>query len=637
VFGWGDNEEGELGNGESQNLHEPHLFSDVPGPVTGISSANALAVGEHFALALLNDGNVVGWGSNVYGQLGGGDDERQAYTPVPVVELSDVTGIAAGTSHALAVLQNGTVMAWGDDEVGQLGVAPALAPELCGPTRTPSYPCSRAPVQVPGLSEVQAVAAAGYDSVALLRNGTVKTWGAGPGTHGYQPVQVAGLDEVTAITAGEIGVVTALLKDGTVVAWGAGGQLGDGVDETTAVPMHVCAVGTVGACPDGPFLEEVVAVPSSQGESTAVLKNGTVVDWGSNGEEQDQLGSDKAGAFSPVPVVVEGLSGAVAVAGGYYHRFALLRNGTVKAWGLDSLGDGGGSFVRFPVPVIGLTEITAIASGRGSALATTAPAERGATGSMGVTGPAGATGETGAAGVTGATGVTGSTGAAGVTGATGPGGATGEGGVTGATGAQGSTGTQGSPGLSGSTGTTGGTGVTGATGPLGASGTTGAEGATGPTGSSGARGHEGPIGVNGTIGANGPTGLTGATGNAGATGPTGATGPALAPHGYVTTASGGSKSQSLSLTAPDGQDYAVSADGTAIVATPGTALTCTLDLGQTTLQRMTLRFWPTSVPLRLQGAGFLESGSVNLACATESKFNSITNLSLMAIPLSGVN
>ena len=628
VFGWGSNQEGQLGNGAVAG-------SDVPGPVIGLNSATALAGGAGFSVAILSGGAVVVWGDNANGELGDGGYEPRGEVPVPVVGLTNVAAVAAGGSHALALLSNGTVVAWGADGSGQLGIAPTLAPEVCGES-APTQPCSRTPVPVPGLSEVEAVAAAGNYSMALLRNGTVMTWGSGPAVETSLPTPVTGLGEVTAIAAGSGGVSTALLKNGTVVDWGnnENGALGDGEYEESAVPVHVCAVAAQAPCPEGPFLREVAGLPSS-GEGTALLKNGTVVDWGNN-LDLAELGSRNAGENSPTPVSVERLSGVVAVAGGSTGRFALLQNGTVRDWGpFEDLGDGGNALITvIPAAASGLTEMSAIAAGVDFALAASAPPPSGATGSPGATGAAGATGETGAAGATGASGVTGPTGPAGVTGATGSGGTTGETGVAGVTGAQGRPGAAGPAGISGGTGVTGATGATGPTGPAGAA---GAEGATGPTGSNGAQGLDGPPGAAGITGAGGATGVAGTTGSAGATGSTGSTGPAVLPHGYIATKSGGTESQSLSLTVPGGQDYAVTANGMALVVSLGSYVTCRLDLGASVLQTTTLGFWPTPVPLALQGAGSLAGGSVALACTTESKFNSITNLSLMAVPLSGLN
>jgi lysophospholipase L1-like esterase len=257
-------------------------------------------------------------------------------------------------------------------------------------------------------------------------------------------------------------------------------------------------------------------------------------------------------------------------------------------------------------------------------MAETISSQFGQPGPRGVTG---ATGPTGPTGATGATGVTGSTGAAGATGATGAAGANGE------------------PGATGTQGAAGAAGATGATGPAGANGSPGAAGATGPAGANGSAGATGPAGATGSqgaagaAGATGPAGVTGAAGSAGPAGATGATGPAGSQHIYVATSGGGglSSPRTVTLTAPTGQDYAVTATGTALAVTPGTVLTCTLSAGPTVLQSITLHFFPAYLPLSMQGAANLSSGSITLTCTSESKFNQVTNLSLMATAGSAIN
>ena len=87
-----------------------------------------------------------------------------------------MVAVDAGYEHNLALLANGTVMAWGDNYSGELGVGGSNfaggGPELCGTEQ-----CSKVPVQVPGLSDVVAIAAGYYFSLALLANGTVMGWG----------------------------------------------------------------------------------------------------------------------------------------------------------------------------------------------------------------------------------------------------------------------------------------------------------------------------------------------------------------------------------------------------------------------------------------------------------------------------
>src|SRR5437763_16879008 len=83
--------------------------------------------------------------------------------PVQVQGLTEVKAIAAGANHSLALLSNGTVMAWGSNDNGQLGAGGTTDSEV--------------PEAVNGLSGVKAISAGRDDGLALLTNGTHMGWG----------------------------------------------------------------------------------------------------------------------------------------------------------------------------------------------------------------------------------------------------------------------------------------------------------------------------------------------------------------------------------------------------------------------------------------------------------------------------
>ena len=72
----------------------------------------AIAADFGHGLALTKDNIVWGWGQNDYGQLGDGTTDDQS-KPMQVAELSGVTAIAAGFGHSLALKGYGSVWAWG--------------------------------------------------------------------------------------------------------------------------------------------------------------------------------------------------------------------------------------------------------------------------------------------------------------------------------------------------------------------------------------------------------------------------------------------------------------------------------------------------------------------------------------------
>jgi hypothetical protein len=248
----------------------------------GLSEVTAIASGTFHNLALKSDGTVVGWGYNGQGQ-----------TTIPA-GLSGVTAIAAGNTHSLALKSNGTVIGWGGyDSFGQ--------------TTIPA-----------GLSGVTAIAAGEYHSLALKSNGTVIGWGL-YNQYGQTTIP-AGLSGVTAIAAGNSHSL-ALKSDGTVVAWGYNsfGQ--------TTIPAG---------------LSGVIAIAAGEYHSLALKSNGTVVGWGRNDQGQ-----------CTIPA---GLSGVTAITGDWGHSLALKSDGTVSGWGYNSDG-------QATIPA-GLSGVTAIAAGQ---------------------------------------------------------------------------------------------------------------------------------------------------------------------------------------------------------------------------------------------------------------------------------
>ena len=134
--------------------------------------------------------------------------------------------------------------------------------------------------------------------------------------------------------------------------------------------------------------------------------------------------------------------------------------------------------------------------------------------------------------------------------------------------------------------------------------------------------------------------MTGATGNAGATGPTGATGTPGSQHAYSATGKGGARSQTLTLTAPSGAGrfYVATANAEGTVEGGSHPLTCTLNFGSTPMQTIVLREHNESpVEVGLKGAGALTSGSISLSCTSNTSRDSVSNLSLIAYVVSGIN
>jgi len=244
----------EAGAGESVALcANGNVYTWGRGDLTAFrafENAIAIAAGRDFTLFLRNDGTVWGWGNNLFWTLGNASTVNNISTPTQLPGLYNITAIAAGSIHALALDANGNVWAWGLNPDGQLGNG--------------TLESSRAPVQVQGLTDIiqiSASTAVGLSishSVALRSDGTVWGWGSsahgrlgndgfGAGTRITTPVQ-AHINNVVSVGAGGDNTM-AVRADGTIWAWGASGNgsLGNGAGSGTP---HRWVPGQV-LCPAG--------------------------------------------------------------------------------------------------------------------------------------------------------------------------------------------------------------------------------------------------------------------------------------------------------------------------------------------------------------------------------------------------
>ena len=284
---WGDNDDGQLGNGSNTD-------SNVPVKVSGLDSGiSAISAGNLHTCALTTGGGVRCWGYNHNGGLGNGSN-TDSNVPVEVSRLgSGVSAISTGIDHTCALATGGGVWCWGGNFYGQLGIG-----------SNGSNTGRNVPVKVSRLgSGVSAVSAGRLHTCALTTRDRVQCWGLnyigqlgnGSNTGRNVPVEVSNVPGLSskriAIDAGW-DYTCALTTGGGVQCWGANdsGQLGNGSNTDSNVPVEVSRLGS-----------GVSAVSGWNRHTCALTTGGGVQCWGANNRGQLGNGSN-TNSNVPVPV-----------------------------------------------------------------------------------------------------------------------------------------------------------------------------------------------------------------------------------------------------------------------------------------------------------------------------------------------
>ncbi|MBI4669642.1 MAG: fibronectin type III domain-containing protein [Elusimicrobia bacterium] len=290
----------------------------------------------------------------------------QAWVSLPLLFIllipasaSAIPIVAAGYYHTCALLDNGTVKCWGANLRGGLGLGDTVSRG-----DGPGEMGNNLPTVSLGTGRTAAAITAGeYFSCAVLDNGTVKCWGQnsegqlglgdidhrgdGPGEMGDSlPIVSLGTGRTaTAIASGLSPHACALLDNNTVKCWGknSAGQLGlgdtnsrgDGPSEMgDSLPTISLGTGRT-----------ATAITAGISHTCALLDNGMVKCWGLNSygglglEDTVSRGDGPSEMGDSLPTVSLGTGRtATAIAAGGYHTCALLDNGMVKCWGQNNGG-----------------------------------------------------------------------------------------------------------------------------------------------------------------------------------------------------------------------------------------------------------------------------------------------------------
>ena len=259
--------------------------------IAAITNATEIAAGAAHTCARTDDGHVLCWGDNSLGELGiGAASAMPSAMPAKVVTstgvLDGVSSLAAGTSHTCALRSDGEVFCWGRDDLNQLGVAPpAMTPDKC------TAPCSVVAVYVDGIPGEPAE----HNFFMQVDAGAPQDMSAPPIDASVPPVLVDGGADAAMAPRPDLAIVLtapkaivsgadfacALLGDGTVACWGvnADGEIGAGETSMPRMPTRVIA--GPGAARDNP-LTNIIGLGAGGVSACALATSGSARCWGSN-------------------------------------------------------------------------------------------------------------------------------------------------------------------------------------------------------------------------------------------------------------------------------------------------------------------------------------------------------------------
>lgn len=331
--------------------HNDALASFTLVAVPGVRDVVAAASAPNRTFVVLRDGRVLAWGKNPNGWLGTTTKDQmetraswfpnETNVPLPQSVSFDAVDVAAGGDHALALTRDGAVYAWGSGTQGQLGIGPM--PDVQFRTRTPApLGFMPMPVRVPDLDDVAAIAAGSLHSLAAMKDGTVRAWGAnrygavGDGTTIMRdrPTLVPGVRNAIAVAAGASSSM-ALLADGTVMQWGD--ATASGTPDPVPKPL--------------PGVKGVKAIAAGAGHGVGLTGAGTVWTWGQNAHSQ--LGRGRSAAAAPG--LIKELSGVQSIAARHETTTAVLATGRIVTWGdvrVFTREDGPSSYAPYPIPLL---------------------------------------------------------------------------------------------------------------------------------------------------------------------------------------------------------------------------------------------------------------------------------------------
>lgn len=298
---WGENENGQLGNGNKDNILSPFKLLD------DVKSINTTGT---YSAAVMNNGSLMMWGNNIGGQLGDGTTTERL---TPYKLMDDVKQVSLGGDFAAAIKKDKSLWLWGFNANGFLG---NLNSETI---RTPFK----------FMDDIEYVSCGGGHSGVIKEDGSLWVWGIndygqlGDSTLIGKNTPFELLDEIEFISFA-YNTSAAIKKDGSLWVWGDNTYGGLGLDERE----HILS--------PRKLMDSVKFVCMGYDCGAAIKEDGSLWMWGTNswGRFGNGLSIDDLEEIKKPVKVMDNVK-YISLAS---HNAAIKEDGSLWMWGTNLQG-----------------------------------------------------------------------------------------------------------------------------------------------------------------------------------------------------------------------------------------------------------------------------------------------------------